>query len=236
MHSSDQGSFKKRQLQYQRVKQADNRLGPQITEKLNTLGIGEGSFHLFVRAFKAEDTLEVWIRSAENQRYALLESFKIAGRSGGPGPKRKQGDLQVPEGFYQIDRYNPLSNFHLSMGINYPNPSDKILSNQSRPGGDIFIHGNEVTVGCIPITDEKIEELYLWCIEAKDRGQETIPVTIFPGRFPLKQTDVLDRPLPESVTKGLWLDLEKAYDYFEESGQLAEVNFLSNGRHEITGP
>ena len=63
----------------------------------------------------------------------------------------------------------------LSMRINYPNTSDKILSNKTKPGGNICIHGNCVTIGCMPITDDLIKELYIFCIEAKNNGQGDIP-------------------------------------------------------------
>ena len=82
-------------------------------------------------------------------------------QSGTTGPKRLQGDFQVPEGFYHINEFNPNSNYHLSMGLNYPNSSDRILSDSLRPGGEIYIHGSCVSVGCIPLNDDEIEELYL---------------------------------------------------------------------------
>ena len=79
-------------------------------------------------------------------------------RFGQPWPQATQGDSQVPEGFYHMDRFNPLSNFHLSLGVSYPNQSDRILGASGRLGGDIFIHGDCVTIGCVPITDEGIRE------------------------------------------------------------------------------
>ena len=72
-------------------------------------------------------------------------------QSGTMGPKRLQGDYQVPEGFYYINEFNPNSNYHLHLGLNYPNASDKILSDSLRPGGDIYIHGSCVSIGCIPL-------------------------------------------------------------------------------------
>lgn len=80
-------------------------------------------------------------------------------QSGTLGPKRMEGDYQMPEGFYYINEFKPYSNFHLALGINYPNASDKVLSDARRPGGDIYIHGGCVSTGCIAISDQPIEEL-----------------------------------------------------------------------------
>ena len=76
--------------------------------------------------------------------------------------------------------------YHLSLGINYPNASDRILSDSEKPGGSIYIHGHCVSTGCIPISDEPIEELYVIAGAAKSRGQEFIPVHIFPIKYNVK--------------------------------------------------
>jgi len=84
-----------------------------------------------------------------------------------------------------IDRFNPASAFHLSLGIDYPRESERLRAAEAgrNPGGDIFIHGSEVTIGCIPIGDDKIEEVYVIAVDARDAGQERIPVEILPCRF-----------------------------------------------------
>ena len=89
----------------------------------------------------------------------------------------------MPEGFYYINEFNPRSQYYLSLGINYPNVSDKILSDSLRPGSAIYIHGSCVTVGCIPVTDQQIDELYILAAHAKSQGQDYIPVHIFPIRY-----------------------------------------------------
>lgn len=111
-------------------------------------------------------------------------TYPFCASSGILGPKRKEGDRQIPEGIYYINHFNPVSNFHLSLGINYPNPSDKILSDPAQPGESFYIHGNCVTIGCIPISDDKIKELYILAVEAYNNGQVKIPVHIFPDRLP----------------------------------------------------
>ncbi|BDI60517.1 murein L,D-transpeptidase family protein [Qipengyuania nanhaisediminis] len=88
------------------------------------------------------------------------------------GHKRFQGDERTPEGIYTIDRRNPQSRFHLSLGISYPNASDRAFAAQygRSPGGDIFIHGQPTgrpgrmrgdwTDGCIALSNAEIEELW----------------------------------------------------------------------------
>jgi murein L,D-transpeptidase YafK len=106
-------------------------------------------------------------KNTSDQEFLHIKTYTVCATSGLIGPKRMQGDLQIPEGFYYIDRFNPYSNFYLSLGINYPNTSDRILGDKNNLGGDIFIHGDCVTIGCLPITDSEIKELYIFCVEAK---------------------------------------------------------------------
>ena len=180
MSVTDTDSFKTQQLHFPRVRQAYHDKGQNIDQLLKDKALTADHLWLYIRAFKHEDLLEIWARNKNDSTYILLKSYDVCNKSGGLGPKRRQGDLQVPEGFYHIDRFNPASNFYLSLGINYPNESDKILSDDVNPGGDIFIHGNCVTIGCLPMTDDVIKELYILCVEAKNNDQHKIPVTIFP--------------------------------------------------------
>ncbi len=172
--------FKEEQLKYQRVRQAYKEKESSMLENLENNSIDKNKLRIYLRAFKKEKKIELWAKNSTDKTYKLIKEYKICMTSGSLGPKRKQGDRQIPEGFYHINRFNPYSNFYLSLGLNYPNKSDKILGVKNNLGGDIFIHGSCVTVGCMPITNERIKELYIYCVEAKNSGQETIPVTVFP--------------------------------------------------------
>jgi murein L,D-transpeptidase YafK len=156
-------------------------------------------------------------------------------QSGTMGPKRMEGDYQVPEGFYQINEFNPNSNYHLSLGLNYPNASDKILSDSLRPGGEIYIHGNCVSTGCLPISDVPMEEVYILASYVKDRGQDFIPVHIFPVKYNVKKSfDYLaestknNQQLQEFAVK-----LKEAYDYFEEKKQLPVIMVSKKGSYVV---
>lgn len=206
---------------------------------------------VFLRALKKEQELELWVWS-EHSTYTLLKSYPFCSSSGVLGPKRRQGDLQIPEGFYYIDRFNPWSQFYLSLGINYPNQSDRIRGSQQDPGGDIFIHGSCVTIGCIPLTDEKIMELYWICHQARKNGQRRIPVHIFPARLDDSNFDTLtqiphrqefwkrykslignNHPHTPDQLIGFWKNLKGIYDHFENTLKLPRIRIDSKGKYHI---
>lgn len=173
---------------------------------------------LYFRAFKQERQLEVWGASAEGRPMVLVRRYAIAGMSGGLGPKLKEGDRQVPEGFYHIDRFNPRSRFLLSLGINYPNDRDRRVADQERPGGDIFIHGDTASIGCLAMTDDLIREIYLLALDARKAGQGRIPVHIFPFRMDQptwRQMERQHRNRPELLA--FWKTLRPAFLGFEQS-------------------
>lgn len=124
-----------------------------------------------------------------------LDMWPFTGFSGTLGPKLREGDLQIPEGHYQVSGLNPNSAFHLSMKLNYPNAFDrKVAATEQRTqlGGDIFIHGSHLTVGCIPIGDTGIEELFYFIAQV---GYEHGSVIIAPTQSHT-QTDALTEHRP----------------------------------------
>src|SRR5205814_6993990 len=108
----------------------------------------------------------------------LIKTYRVCAASGGLGPKLQAGDGQVPEGFYEISQFNPWSQFLLSMRVSYPNALDRKLKHT---GGDIFIHGNCVTIGCLPIEDGPIQELYIIAKDAHAAGPR-LDCVLFPRR------------------------------------------------------
>lgn len=112
--------------------------------------------------FKEEQVFEIYF--LKNGRYYLLKKYNFTGFSGSLGPKLKEGDRQIPEGVYTISYLNPNSSYHLSLKVNYPNEFDKEKAKtdgRTNLGGDIFIHGKNVTIGCVPLGDVAIEEVFL---------------------------------------------------------------------------
>jgi murein L,D-transpeptidase YafK len=190
---------------------------------------------VYIRSFKYDSEMEVWVKNKPGEKYKLFKTYKICALAGSLGPKRMAGDYQVPEGFYYINEFNPRSLYHLSLGLNYPNASDKMLCDLSQPGGDIYIHGSCVTTGCIPITDGQIEELYVLAAHAKDMGQDYIPVHIFPVNFDnSKSVAYMNRFL---VSFNEFVPFEKsmqnAFYYFEKNHQVPPVIVNAKGEYVI---
>ncbi len=226
-------SFKEQQLKFDRVSSAYADKKSTVNELLRNKNI-TGTYTLFLRAFKKERELEVWAKDQTSTQFTLLTTYAFCTTSGVLGPKRKEGDLQIPEGVYRINHFNPFSTFHLSLGINYPNASDRILSDPKHPGGAIYIHGNCVSIGCIPITDEKIKELYILAVEAKNGGQESIPVHIFPARLDTGIVRQLQQEtgVDEKIT-AFWTNLQAVYEDFESTRKLKPIRVNSNGTYRI---
>jgi murein L,D-transpeptidase YafK len=185
--------------------------------------------NILFRAFKTESVLEVWSYDISLEKYVLVMDYNICKNSGNIGPKRIEGDKQVPEGFYYIDRFNPKSSFYLSLGINYPNDSDIILSDKYKPGNDIFIHGDCVTIGCLPLTDDKIKEIYLLAVLAKNAGQKNIPFHIYPFRFNELTKHIYYNRFNNLVP--FWQNLEEEYLFFEQYHKLRNYYVDEKGRY-----
>jgi hypothetical protein len=98
--------FKKEQLRYSRVRAAYKSKGEWLKGELARCGISSSGIHIYLRAFKLDRQLEVWVKGSNQQKYLLLTTYPFCASSGVLGPKRRQGDLQIPEGFYHIDRFN----------------------------------------------------------------------------------------------------------------------------------
>ncbi|WP_284163886.1 L,D-transpeptidase family protein [Frigidibacter sp. SD6-1] len=128
------------------------------------------------RSYNGPDVTAIVVHKADRRMYLLhgnevLKSYEIALGGNPVGDKQFEGDLKTPEGTYFIDRRNPKSSYHLSLGISYPNNADRAEAAAlgKKPGGDIFIHGRagknrgfgpDWTAGCIAVKDREIEEIY----------------------------------------------------------------------------
>ncbi len=137
--------------------------------------------NLTLIGLKHEKILEVW--TEEKGKKIHLISYPFTAFSGTLGPKFKEGDRQIPEGIYGISYLNPKSKFHLSMRVTYPNAFDKKMAKKEKRknlGGDIMIHGSNRTIGCIPIGNDNIEELYFL---AEKVGIKNIKVILAPVDF-----------------------------------------------------
>lgn len=162
-----------------RIKQ----FGPVVQERLAPAFARIGSTYppekITLVGIKQENRLEVWVSDPPK----LLKTYTVLGASGGLGPKLKQGDRQVPEGLYKIESLNPNSRYHLALRINYPNAYDQQKAKQdgrTNLGGDIMIHGNSCSIGCLAMGDEAAEDLF---VLAAETGIENIRVILTPIDF-----------------------------------------------------
>lgn len=213
-----------------RAAAAAARVKPLLEPRLAALGLAWGD-PVFLRAYKEEGVLELWMQPQSTGRFVLFESYRIAAQSGDLGPKQKEGDGQVPEGFYQVGReaMKPDSSYHLAFNIGYPNAYDRAWD---RTGSFIMIHGAEASIGCLAMTDEKIEEIYSLCDAALLAGQKRFAVHMFPFRM------IAERLQRENSSQHyeFWKNLSEGHRLFEEQGQPPAVSVEKKRYHFAPGP
>ena len=179
---------------------------------MEEIGSSKGA-PMLIRAYKKEAEFEIWKMKADGH-YAYLKTFPLCRWSGQLGPKLREGDRQVPEGFYSIApaRMNPNSAYYLSFDIGYPNVYDRA---QGRTGGAIMVHGACSSAGCFSMTDEQVAEIYAIAREAFASGQQAFQMQSYPFRM-----------TPENLAKyrldpniGFWKQLKEGSDNFEVTKQ-----------------
>ena len=192
-----------------RVKTARKAAHARLDDVLAKKGLSFGD-PIFIRAFKEEAELELWMEG-DSGKFRLLKKYAICAASGDLGPKERVGDEQVPEGFYTVTAgaMNPASSYHLSFNIGYPNALDKKLG---RTGSLIMIHGDCVSLGCLAMTDEGIEEIYSLADAAHRAGQRAFSVHVFPFRMTSKKLKAHDA----SPWLEFWKNLKVGYDLFQK--------------------
>jgi len=212
-----------------RAREVASRIRPGLEKDLleKNLRLGDP---IFIRAFKEEKQLEVFVKNRATAKYDLFRSYRIAADSGIIGPKLAEGDGQVPEGFYKVplSAMKPDSRYHLAFNIGYPNAYDRF---HQRTGSFIMIHGDRVSIGCLAMTDEKIEEIFTIADAALRNGQDAFPVHLFPFRMTenrLKKSE--GNPWFE-----FWSDLKKGHDLFETTNLPPDVS-VKKGRYAFSSP
>ena len=182
---------------------------------------------LFIRIFKAECILEVWLKKPHG--YERFKSFPICtyGRKG-LGPKLKLGDGRAPEGFYFVspNRMNPFSRFHLAFNLGYPNPYDRA---HGCTGSALMVHGSRVSIGCFAMTDRAMETIYTLADAALRNGQPFFRVHIFPFRMTRRNMQRHGK----SPWIGFWRNLKDGYDWFAEHHHTPPNVVLDQGRYRF---
>jgi len=229
-------SFEESQKNFGRVKDVYERKEELIKMKCRSLEIPDETFgNMFIRVFKMEAVMEVWVQRPDS-KYIKFKQFDIYALSGLLGPKRQQGDMQVPEGFYYINEFNPQSSYYLSLGINYPNESDMKLSTAQKKGGDIFIHGAQCSAGCLAMSNYYIEDIYMCAVKAINNGQQKIPVQIFPFRMTPENMKYYLSFEPYRPHREFWDNLQEGYKFFETTKRVPDVAVDAHGRYIFMDP
>lgn len=214
---------------------AYSKVEDSLRKQFETKKIAWPPQQVYVRSFKYDRQVEVWVKGEGDEQYKFFKSYRMCMQSGTIGPKRMEGDYQMPEGFYYINEFKTNSNFHLALGLNYPNASDKMLSDSHRPGGDIYIHGGCVSTGCIAISDKPIEELYILTTHAKEQGQEFIPVHVFPVKYNVKKSfDYLAQATKENQQlQKFAISLKSVFDKFEDKKEIPLILVNKKGEYIV---
>jgi murein L,D-transpeptidase YafK len=230
-----ESTFVREQLQYARVRNARTAAQQRIRRQFDAQGIDYPAAELFIRVLKRPRVLEVWARPLGKSRFELLKTYPICALAGVSGPKRKQGDQQVPEGFYYVRAFNPSSDYLLSLQINYPNSRDVAANRTGQNlGGDIFIHGGCQSSGCLAITDAGIQDLYWLSVEARALGQERIPVHIFPTWLDDEEMRLMEfhyKREPQLIA--FWKTLKPGYDYFDRKHRVPRTTTDAHGTYLV---
>ncbi|MCA0400708.1 MAG: murein L,D-transpeptidase [Proteobacteria bacterium] len=192
-------------------------ISPQMQALMSQKGMNARS-PILIRTYKKESELEVWKQDASGQ-YALLKTFPMCRWSGQLGPKKVEGDRQVPEGFYAItqNQLNPNSSYYLSFNVGYPNAFDRA---HGRNGTNIMVHGACSSRGCFSMTDEQIADIYALTREAFGGGQKAVQMQSFPFRMSAENLAKFraDENMP------FWKNLKEGADHFDVTKREVQVS------------
>ena len=181
-----------------RVRQYGDAVRARLQPHFARVGVAYPPRAVVLVGLKTERRVEVWV-SGDGVKFQLLTNYPICAASGVLGPKLREGDRQVPEGLYRIESLNPNSLYHLALRVNYPNDFDcrqAAAEGRTRLGGDIMIHGSDVSIGCLALGDAAAEDLF---VLAAETGLKHIAVILAPVDFRV-------RPMPaDSKALPLWV-------------------------------
>jgi hypothetical protein len=179
---------------HSRVAQYGYRARNRLTPYFEQAGVEYPPRAIMLVGLKKERRLELYAGESYSE-LEFIRDYPVRGASGFLGPKLRQGDRQVPEGVYRIDAMNPNSSYHLSLRVNYPNAFDRQMASiegRYDLGGDIFIHGKDVSAGCLAMGDDVAEELFVLVADNRTGFVRVIlsPVDFRSGKRPVYTPDM----------------------------------------------
>ncbi len=178
-----------------------------------------------IRTYKKEAELEIW-KMKSNGEYALLKTYPMCRWSGQLGPKKREGDMQVPEGFYSIapGQMNPNSHYYLAFNVGYPNAYDRAYG---RTGGNVMVHGVCSSAGCFSMTDEQVADIYAIARDSFRGGQREIQLQSYP--FHMTAENMAKFRFDPNID--FWKNLKNGSDHFEVTK--AEPSVMVCGKHYV---
>lgn len=191
---------------------ASHPISPEMVALMQKKGVALNA-PVLIRTFKKEAEFEVW-KMKPDGRYTLLRTYPMCRWSGQLGPKVREGDRQVPEGFYKITpgQMNPNSNYYLAFNVGYPNAYDRAWGHE---GGSIMVHGACSSSGCFSMTDQQIDEIYALARDGFAGGQQAIQMQSYP--FHMTAENMARYRLDPNI--GFWKQLKEGADHFEVTQQ-----------------
>jgi hypothetical protein len=167
----------------ERLAQHESAVRRRLKPLLARAGLASLPREVALLAFKDTRRLALYARDDAVHPWRHVTTYRVQGASGGPGPKLREGDRQVPEGLYRVVLLNPNSRFHLSLRLDYPNEFDRHMARadgREQLGGDVMIHGTAASIGCLAVGNEAAEDLF---VLAAWMGIDNIRVVICPTDF-----------------------------------------------------
>jgi hypothetical protein len=200
-----------------RVAEHGARVRTRLEPAFDAAGIAWPPRSVLLVAYKTEKRVDLFASSSPEAAPGRLigmrrvKSYPVLAASGDIGPKVREGDRQVPEGSYAIESLNPMSRFHLALRVAYPNAFDRARAaedGRTELGGDIMVHGSDVSVGCLAMGDEAAEELFVLAALA---GTENVSILIAPCDLRAHPGAVPPAGAP-AWTPGLWKSIRASLD------------------------
>jgi hypothetical protein len=185
--------------------------GERLRGELAELGLELGA-PVFIRVFKEESELEVWMKSEHEPHYTLFKVLRLTFCAGKPGPKSREGDGQAPEGFYfaSSGSMRPETRHHLGIDLGFPNAYDQY---NGFTGSDLMIHGGVNAAGAFALSLKDMEEIYTVAEAGLEGGQKLLRINVFPFRMTDKRMDQAWKGNPQCLD--FWVNLKEGYDFFE---------------------
>lgn len=201
-------------------------LRERLAGEMSALGLAPGN-PMFLRIFKEENELELWLRSPAKPDFTLFKVYRLADWSGGPGPKLREGDGQAPEGFYFVpaSRLRWETRHHLGIDLGFPNEYDSF---HGRSGSGILIHGGKASRGSYVLPQADMEEVFVLAASALESGQSFFRVNVFPFRMSDQRMEKEWKRQPRWID--FWVNLKEGYDFFENVNAPPDVG-LEAGRY-----